>query len=99
MACDILLTASPSCCKVIVKTCYQQACYKLFQQVIQNGHPTLHARYRDHIIIHMTHTRTTQATISDTIIGPIAQNIQLTPSPIFNVTHVLSNFSSNGYGQ
>ena len=35
-------------------------------------------------------------TISDIIIGPIAQNIQLTPSPPppFNVAHVVSNFSS-----
>ena len=34
-------------------------------------------------------------TIRDIIIGPIAQNIQLTPFPSFNVAHVVSNFSSN----
>ena len=39
-----------------------------------------------------------EPTISDIIIGLIAQNIQLTPFPPFNVAHVVRNFSSNGYG-
>ena len=41
MACDSLLTSLKSfascqqtCCKLIVKTCYSQACCKLFKQVV-----------------------------------------------------------------
>ena len=39
MACDSLLTTKSvascqqTCCKLIVKTCYPQACFKLFQRV------------------------------------------------------------------
>ena len=39
MACDSfdksVASYQPTCCKMIVKTCYPQACCKLFQQVVR----------------------------------------------------------------